>query len=221
MHVKMSTTKSRGQPAQGVHQQPKTQARPLYIAYGSNLSATQMRQRCTHAPDYSATPLALARLDGWKWIISNRGYANVIPPAKYRFGRMEQQWGHSTEDSVVYGILYDLSPKDEFLLDGYEGVDQQATASQGQVSRSMRPREQGRGDYAKWYVPATVEKWFMEVDGPATATVLLYVDEESVREGAPNAEYIPRMYRGIEEATALGLPVTWTDTVIRKFIPTT
>jgi hypothetical protein len=132
---------------------------------------------------------------------------------------MEQEWGHSTEDGVVYGILYDLSAEDEWLLDGYEGVDHQAPAGQGHISRSTRPREQGRVDYEKWYVPARVEKWFGEVDGPGTVTVLLYVDEESTRKGAPKAEYIPRMNRGIEEATALGLPVAWTDTVIRMFIP--
>lgn len=216
----MSTTKWHGHIVEGVHQQLEIQARPLYFAYGSNLSATQMRHRCTQAPGRSATPLALARIDGWKWIICNRGYANVVPPAEFRFGRMEQEWGHSTEDGVVYGILYDLSPEDEFLLDGYEGVDHQASASQGQISPSMRPREQGRGDYAKWHVLATVEKWFEQVDGPGTVTVLLYVDEESVREGVPNTEYIPRMNRGIEEAMGLGLPVAWTETVIRKFIPT-
>lgn len=217
--MKMSTTNSHGNIIDGVYRKPGAQARPLYFAYGSNLSATQMRHRCTHAPGRSATPLALARIEGWKWIICNRGYANVIPPTELRFRRMEQEWGRSSEDGVVYGILYDLSPEDELILDGYEGVDHQAPVGQGQISPSIRPREQGRGDYAKWYVPATVEKWFGEGDFQGTVTVLLYVDEESTREGTPNTEYIPRMNRGIEEATALGLPVAWTETVIRRFIP--
>ena len=44
-----------------------------YFAYGSNLSFSQMNKRC---PDNIR--LNVGRLNGYRWIISNRGYANVI-----------------------------------------------------------------------------------------------------------------------------------------------
>ncbi|KAJ3461734.1 hypothetical protein MRS44_010287 [Fusarium solani] len=45
----------------------------LYFAYGSNLSTEQMRQRCPYS-----TPVGLAYLEGWRWIINARGYANIV-----------------------------------------------------------------------------------------------------------------------------------------------
>ncbi|OKL60905.1 hypothetical protein UA08_03120 [Talaromyces atroroseus] len=202
---------------------PDTESRPLYFAYGSNLSYGQMRQRCTHAPGHSATPRALARLDGWKWIICDRGYANVIPPAELRIGEFQRVWADSPateKGDTVYGLLYDMAVEDEMLLDRYEDVDYAApVGKEDKVALSMRPRKQGRGDYTKWYVPAVVEQWFGKEKGPDVTTVLVYIDEECVREGRPRDEYIARMNRGIVEAQSLGLPTAWTDDVLRKFIP--
>lgn len=48
---------------------PPPTPRPLYFAYGSNLSFTQMRIRCRHNPDLSSKPVAIARLDHWRWMI--------------------------------------------------------------------------------------------------------------------------------------------------------
>lgn len=204
---------------------PDGQSRPLYFAYGSNLSYSQMRQRCSHAPEHSATPRALARLDGWKWIICDRGYANVIPPAELRVGRLETVWGDrptAVTDDTVYGLLYDMAVEDEKLLDGYEDVDYAApVGNEKKLDQSVRPREQGRGDYTKWYVPAVVQQWFGDEKGPDVTTVLVYIDEECVRQGKPRDEYIARMNRGIVEAQSLGLPAAWTEDVIRKFIPQT
>ncbi|KAL2009324.1 hypothetical protein VTN00DRAFT_7518 [Thermoascus crustaceus] len=155
--------------------------RPLYFAYGSNLSHTQMRQRCTHDPAVSAVPVAIARLDGegWRWFICERGYANVVPPVGLRVGaqrgvddRSLVGAGSEVEDEGVYGVLYDMTPADELLLDGYEGVDHAAPPSSGNVgltpgsgsgssgpSKAIRPKSQGLGSYNKWYVPAVVTKW--------------------------------------------------------------
>jgi len=41
-----------------------------------------------------------------RWIISQRGYANIIP----------------SEGDIVYGLLYELNEADERVLDRYEGV---------------------------------------------------------------------------------------------------
>lgn len=51
----------------------------FYFAYGSNLSPEQMAGRCIEAPEVSAEPVAIARMDGWKWFICQRGYANIAP----------------------------------------------------------------------------------------------------------------------------------------------
>jgi gamma-glutamylcyclotransferase (GGCT)/AIG2-like uncharacterized protein YtfP len=50
--------------------------------------------------------VGVAVLRDWKWLISTRGYANVIP----------------SPGDVVYGLVYALTPANEQSLDGYEGV---------------------------------------------------------------------------------------------------
>ncbi|ERF70814.1 hypothetical protein EPUS_02336 [Endocarpon pusillum Z07020] len=56
-----------------------SQTGTFYFAYGSNLSPEQMAGRCPEYPATSSIPVAIARLDGWRWIICGRGYANVVP----------------------------------------------------------------------------------------------------------------------------------------------
>ena len=71
------------------------------FAYGSNLSFLQMNKRC---PDNIR--LNVGRLNGYRWIISNRGYANVI----------------KSENDFVLGRIYKISKRDEARLDKSEGV---------------------------------------------------------------------------------------------------
>ena len=73
----------------------------LYFAYGSNLWEDQMLKRC---PD--CRKLGRADLAGYRWIISPRGYANIV----------------ASERDAVEGVLYEISPADEVSLDKYEGV---------------------------------------------------------------------------------------------------
>jgi len=70
------------------------------FGYGSNLSFVQMKERC---PDnvYSCT----AKLDNWKWIINERGFATIKP---------------STGDHV-WGMVFLLHKRDEQELDQREG----------------------------------------------------------------------------------------------------
>ena len=76
-------------------------SKTMYFAYGSNLSISQMDKRC---PDN--IPLNVGRLNGYVWIISNRGYANVI----------------KSESDYVLGRIYKISKRDEARLDKSEGV---------------------------------------------------------------------------------------------------
>ncbi|KAK6543705.1 hypothetical protein TWF694_000440 [Orbilia ellipsospora] len=77
----------------------------LYFAYGSNIWLDQMVRRCP-----SSTYKAVARLPSYRWLICERGYANIYPSPS-----------PSTTTSEVWGILFDLPPEDEASLDRYEG----------------------------------------------------------------------------------------------------
>ncbi|KAH8431180.1 gamma-glutamylcyclotransferase family protein [Aspergillus melleus] len=212
---------------------PTPKPRALYFAYGSNLSFTQMRMRCTHNPDLSSRPVAIARLDHWRWLICQYGYANVIPPRGLRVDRQIDSGDEvpvSGPEDTVYGVLYEMDEADEILLDGYEGVDTERPASgqTGKVPVGVRPREQGRGSYNKWYVDAGVTRWLVGEeerrrwvgDGDASTTrVLVYVDEVGVVVDKPKEEYVPRMNRAMREAETIGFPKEWADEVMRKFIP--
>ena len=76
-----------------------------------------MHYRCLDAPEKSAIPIAIARLDRWKWVICERGYANIVPlpdGAKVK----------DTDEATVWGVLYNMTPGDEEVLDSYEGHDE-------------------------------------------------------------------------------------------------
>jgi gamma-glutamylcyclotransferase len=73
----------------------------LYFAYGSNLWREQMRARC---PEHKEIGSGILR--GYRWIISARGYANIV----------------ASRPDLVLGKIYALSAEDEQSLDRYEGV---------------------------------------------------------------------------------------------------
>ena len=73
----------------------------LYFGYGSNMWDAQMIRRCPQSKK-----LGVARLRGYRWIISASGYASVVK---------------SMADEVE-GVLFEISPSDEDSLDRYEGV---------------------------------------------------------------------------------------------------
>jgi len=79
---------------------------PLYFAYGSNLDAAQMRQRCPHA-----APLGKGVLTGYR----------------LAFGGHSRAWGGPVAtvvkepDDWVEGVLYALPRAELALLDRFEG----------------------------------------------------------------------------------------------------
>jgi len=76
----------------------------IYFAYGSNMWLQQMQSRCPHSP-----LLGVGLLPGYRWIITTRGYANIVVDYEHQ----------------VEGLVFWLSPEDERLLDLYEGVEQE------------------------------------------------------------------------------------------------
>ncbi|NVN98843.1 MAG: gamma-glutamylcyclotransferase [Geobacteraceae bacterium] len=73
----------------------------LYFAYGSNLWNQQMESRC---PQYKK--IGTGRIDGWRWIITSRGYASIV----------------ESEADYLLGTVFELSESDLLNLDRFEGV---------------------------------------------------------------------------------------------------
>jgi hypothetical protein len=202
----------------------------FYLAYGSNLSPTQMRSRLP-SPLSSSVPIAIARLDGWKWIINGRGYANVVeflaPPLVSDGNESGQR-----DENIVYGLLYNLSPANELLLDGFEGVSSPRNRSPVpnpvDADRLRKPHLQGTWDYNKLYLDVSVTKWLVDPgesglegtskDEEDRIRALVYVDEIRVTEAEIQKEYIGRMNRAIDESVALGVPGEWCEGVMRKWV---
>jgi gamma-glutamylcyclotransferase len=162
--------------------------------------------------------IGIARLSGFKWIINSRGYANVV--------ELSLSTGHSdlkenrkdAEDAnnVVWGLVYKLSESDEQMLDMNEGVPE---------------------SYTKEYLP--VEFWASQEPFPAPfegasdernridvgantgkkLDMLVYIDRKRVEDSVSRKEYVVRMNEGIRDAIAVGVPTTYVDNVLRKFIP--
>lgn len=73
----------------------------LHFAYGSNMWHEQMKRRC---PNHRKIGNGVLR--GYRWIISTRGYANIV----------------KAKSDHVIGVIYEITESDERRLDRYEGV---------------------------------------------------------------------------------------------------
>ena len=74
----------------------------LHFAYGSNLSFAQMDSRCPENIKFG-----IGILHGYRWIISSRGYANVV----------------KSDSDYVMGRIYKINKRDEDRLDKKEGFN--------------------------------------------------------------------------------------------------
>lgn len=188
----------------------------LYFGYGSNLSPFQMSGRCPS----SGVPVAIARLNSWMWIITERGYANVIPVRPARTST-------DTDASSVWGLLYNLTPEDEATLDMYEGwsevgghAHERGPENPQQNEHYWKPYEQGKAEYNKMYLSVKIEKWLIP-DPKATLGIdeselassisrcLVYASEQHLIPGRIRQSYVRRMGRAARECISLGVPETW------------
>lgn len=193
-----------------------TPAKPqtLYFGYGSNLWLHQMQLRCP-----TSQYLGVARLPNYRWIINDRGYANVVERGDTAEAKAEAEAedqaadqaaakasNSSTATDVVYGLLYSLLPPDEARLDVNEGVPEAYT------------KETLGVDF--WASDPRVEDGWVDVSGPAQGRdALVYIDRKRVMESRPKKEYVYRMNMGIRDAVEMGVPRGYVDAVMRKFIP--
>jgi len=72
-----------------------------YFAYGSNMDATQMVERCPQSEKAEK-----AELSGYEFFINSRGFANI----------------RINTNKKVFGIIYNITGDDEKELDVREGV---------------------------------------------------------------------------------------------------
>lgn len=162
----------------------------LYFGYGSNLWKDQMLKRCP-----TSTYLGIARLNGYRWIINNRGYANVIQPSSNN--------NDKRETDSVWGLVYSLEADDQRNLDINEGVPYAYTKETMTVD--YWPSSSGSRPNA---TADTEEK-----------EMLVYIDRKRTRPDRPRKEYIHRMNMGTKDAVAEGMPLSYVKDVMRKFIP--
>lgn len=154
-----------------------------------------MRQRCP-----TARYLGLARLSGYRWIINDRGYANVV----------EDSSDEKASSNEVWGLVYLLQPDDERKLDVNEGVPFAYTKEELLVDFWPAPNASSPDRNPE--VPNASEK-------PQKAEMLVYIDRKRTADDKPKSEYIYRMNMGLKDALKEGMPKTYLDEVMRKFIP--
>lgn len=161
----------------------------IYFGYGSNLWKQQMRLRCP-----TSTYLGVARLPDYRWIINDRGYANVV-----------QNTAADPDflDRYCYGLVYELLQADEDKLDVNEGVP------------TAYIKEYLDTDF--WH--STDDSPVDTTQAPKSKRMLVYIDRKRMTETAPKAEYIYRMNMGIADATAAGVPEDYIQKTLRRFIP--
>lgn len=124
----------------------------LYVAYGSNLNCHQMAHRCP-----TAEPIAVGLLKDYQLVFQGSPYgahANVIPKT----------------GSEVPVAIWEISPKDEAMLDRYEGV--------------------AGGYYTKEYYP-------VEVDGEMKEALIYIMTPNPY--GIPSDSYLATIAQGYKD----------------------
>ena len=138
--------------------------------------------------------MGIGRLIDFRWMISSRGYANIVP--------------HDGSHHGVYGLIYKLMPSDEKDLDVNEGVPYAYTKENMTIEFWKSSLSAG----------GSGEKVDVATAGEAKS-VLVYIDRLRVEDSNPKEEYIHRMNMGIADAIALGIPASYIEDDLRPFIP--
>jgi gamma-glutamylcyclotransferase len=173
-------------------------SRTVYFGYGSNLWLQQMVHRCP-----TSHYLGVARLKGYRWTISSRGYANIIefpetdnairhaPVSDQVYDNFKQRTDatdleprHNHTDietaDFVYGLVYSLTQTDEHNLDRNEGVPIAYTKEHLPV------------DFWAMDINAKKPQW-TDVNGKFTnKTMLVYIDRQRTDDSYPKKVYIYR-----------------------------
>lgn len=188
-----------------------------------------MHQRCP-----SSKFLGIVRLKGFRWIIYQRGFANIVEVDSYKEDDEKEEKGDYRNQ--VWGMMYSLEEEDEKLLDEREGVPvayrkewiecefwtvPEAAASSSS-SASSRGGEEEVGKNEEDTTTAEKKKKRKPADitkRPGKEKMLVYINREMTDEGEIRTEYISRMNCGIKDAVKEGLPREYVEQVLRRWIP--
>jgi gamma-glutamylcyclotransferase len=165
----------------------------LYFGYGSNLWLEQMALRCPQS-----TFVGIAKLQNYRWMINERGYANIV----------EHDSSSASKSKIwhVWGMVYALTSSDVKRLDKNEGVPYAYTKEILDI------------DF--WSSNAEDPTSSIEVNAvPEKRDMLVYIDRKRTVDDEPKDEYIYRMNKGITDALKVGIPSSYVENVMRKFIP--
>ena len=130
-----------------------------------------MRERC---PD--STFEGVGRLSGYKWIIYERGYANIVKT--------------DVPADEVYALVYRLTPKDERALDRKEGAP--------------RIYQKNTLTVQFWAVEDTKAIDVNDQSKMKTEEMLVYIDRTGSKPSTPKDEYVDRMVSQIKPLTLCG-----------------
>ncbi|KAJ9657298.1 hypothetical protein H2198_004421 [Neophaeococcomyces mojaviensis] len=158
----------------------------LYFGYASNLSPRTIKQRC---PD--SLFISLARLSGWRWIINETGYANIVP-------------GDAGDE--VWGSLSFLSYRDEVALDESEGVP---FGHYDKMKLKVRRIPQ---DIAG-------DEWRAKDPAGEEVEAIAYVNPQLVAEGKIEQDYVIWVRKAIKDAKSCGMPEAYAQKYMAKYLP--
>lgn len=183
-----------------------------------------MHQRCP-----SSKFLGIVRLKGFRWIIYQRGFANIVEVESHKEEEGTEKGDYRNE---VWGMMYSLEEEDEKLLDEREGVPvayrkewiecefwtvpEVAAAS----ASSSREEEVSKEDVKKEVKEEKKKRKPADITKrPGKEKMLVYINREMTDEGEIRKEYISRMNCGIKDAVQEGLPREYVEQVLRRWIP--
>ncbi|GAW12847.1 hypothetical protein ANO14919_022180 [Xylariales sp. No.14919] len=186
-----------------------TAPRQLYFAYGSNLWLKQMATRCPNS-----YYVGRAVLPDYRWLINERGFANIVPASGY----------------TVHGLVYELGAGDEARLDRSEGVSKRAYSKDylplllHRAPRALRiPTQSLVEDGGPERVTGALQLQMTSARKHRAylhSKVLVYISYDYVAPGDPRTEYIDRMNYGIRDAIAMGVPEDFFQTALYPLLTT-
>ena len=156
----------------------------VYFGYGSNLWNKQMSLRCR-----SSQLKGIGRLPGYRWMINDRGYANIVT---------------SESKTEVYGVVYGLAISDVKALDQNEGVPLAYTKENFVID--FWPVNHGGG---------TIDV----LKDAKKLHALVYIDRLRIDDDQAKDEYVHRINEGIKDGLKLGIPQKYFAENVRPFIP--
>ena len=183
-----------------------------------------MHSRCP-----ASTYVGVGLLRGWNWLISERGYANIVPAAaahsvptlpkgditvactRARAQILTVRNESPSTTAVDTGGLID--PNDNHLIYGL------VYALSAKDEMFLDGYEGLPWAYTKEQVAVTIWDADKVVGGDdgRPVDVLVYIDTLRTGPGDISAEYLSRMRRGVQEAGEQGVPLQWMKETFGKW----